>query len=354
MAASLRSNCLRALRIAASPLRAPGRNTVTRDFHASSVALARQSRRGVRATVPKTRPSADVDADHGDDDDDDDDVGDERKEATFFTKEEIEANPELLEKLAADGDDVDDMDDETREFVKEVEELFALEAKDFGRRLDSLEVGDSLDSDDDEEDADAEEIDRANKIPKQDADAEEIDRANKIPKRRLLRVLEEFDAHKPRTGKNAESMPVPKTKMMAPLEKKEKKVDPERISHRQERVEMTVMDFVQRLLLDDADATESDVFAHIVDASVSPDLRRVVLFWEPARRNSTNQTIAKRKVEGVQNRLEKRERWVRSSVTRHLNLKYSPIIQFKRRKTDKKEEAMRMFDNEMAWLERFK
>ncbi|KAJ0389546.1 hypothetical protein P43SY_010728 [Pythium insidiosum] len=103
-------------------------------------------------------------------------------------------------------------------------------------------------------------------------------------------------------------MPVPKTKMMAPLEKKEKKVDPERISHRQERVEMTVMDFVQRLLLDDADATESDVFAHIVDASVSPDLRRVVLFWEPARRNSTNQTIAKRKVEGVQNRLEKRER----------------------------------------------
>ncbi|GLD93218.1 hypothetical protein PINS_up001810 [Pythium insidiosum] len=241
-------------------------------------------------------------------------------------------------KLAVSNDDDDEMDDETREFVKEVEELFTLEAKDFGRRLDTLEVGGSLEEDGDDD----------------DDSAEEIDRANKIPKRRLLRVLEEFDAHKPRTGKNAESMPVPKTKIMAPLEKKEKKIDPERISHRQERVEMTVMNFVQQLLLDDADATETDVFAHLVEASVSPDLRRVVLFWEPARRNSTNQTIAKRKVEGVSNRLEKRERWIRTSVTRHLNLKYSPIIQFKRRKTDKKVEAMQMFDKEMAWLERFK
>lgn len=54
---------------------------------------------------------------------------------------------------------------------------------------------------------------------------------------------------------------------------------------------------------------------------MAPDLRRVVLFWEPVRVNSTNQTISKRKVAGIKSRLERQEKWVRMQVTRHLNLK---------------------------------
>lgn len=56
-------------------------------------------------------------------------------------------------------------------------------------------------------------------------------------------------------------------------------------------------------------------------ASVAPDLRRVVLYWEPQRLNSENQTISKRKVAGIERRLQTQERWIRAQVTRHLNLK---------------------------------
>lgn len=59
----------------------------------------------------------------------------------------------------------------------------------------------------------------------------------------------------------------------------------------------------------------------IPQASVAPDLRRVVLFWEPLRLNSDNQTISKRKVAGIERRLQSQERWIRAQVTRHLNLK---------------------------------
>lgn len=188
-----------------------------------------------------------------------------------------------------------------------------------------------------------------------DKEEEDFDRAERIPKKRLLRVLDEFDSRKARVGKNAESMPIPKTKATAPLEKKTKKIDPERISHRQERVEESVSEFVQNLLLEDCAMTEADVFPHIVDSSASPDLRRIVLYWEAARRNSvTNQAIAKKKIEGVQKRLGKLERWIRMSVARHLNLKYSPIIQFKRHKEDEQDKIREVFDQEMAWLERFK
>ncbi|POM79747.1 Hypothetical protein PHPALM_2510, partial [Phytophthora palmivora] len=56
-------------------------------------------------------------------------------------------------------------------------------------------------------------------------------------------------------------------------------------------------------------------------ANVSPDLRRVVLFWEPVRLNSDNQKIAKKRVEAVKNRLQRQEGWIRRNVTQHLNLK---------------------------------
>lgn len=113
-----------------------------------------------------------------------------------------------------------------------------------------------------------------------------------------------------------------------------------------------------------------------MQASVAPDLRRVVLFWEPQRLNSENQTISKRKVAGIERRLQSQERWIRMQVTRHLNLKvwcflfsmrypnlfvhscmrvlqYSPNVQFKKRKSAKSDEARAAFDKEMDWLNRF-
>jgi hypothetical protein len=61
-------------------------------------------------------------------------------------------------------------------------------------------------------------------------------------------------------------------------------------------------------------------------ATVSPDLRRIVLFWEPMRMNSENQKIGKKKVEAVKNRLQRQERWVRRNVTQHLNLKVRSLF----------------------------
>lgn len=47
-----------------------------------------------------------------------------------------------------------------------------------------------------------------------------------------------------------------------------KKTDPERVSHRQERVELSVSEFVQNLLLEDSDMTESTVYAQIVEVYI--------------------------------------------------------------------------------------
>lgn len=108
-----------------------------------------------------------------------------------------------------------------------------------------------------------------------------------------------------------------------------------------------MVDFVQKLLLQESDSNATDVVANIAEvlsqtcylschvydvnisnsttmlnqASVAPDLRRVVLYWEPQRLNSENQTISKRKVAGIERRLQSQERWIRAQVTRHLNLK---------------------------------
>ena len=137
---------------------------------------------------------------------------------------------------------------------------------------------------------------------------------------------------------------------MSPLEKKPRLPKAERITYRQESVGIAVLEFVQNLLVEDADVSGADIVPTIVEvnyhgivvarggwkhsvftsdylfaprpqANVSPDLRRVVLHWEPVRLNSENQTIGKKKVESVKNRLQRQERWVRRNVTQHLNLK---------------------------------
>ncbi|TMW63155.1 hypothetical protein Poli38472_002096 [Pythium oligandrum] len=345
MAARLGTHLLRS---SVTALVAQQRQQHVRTFHASTAVLARQARRGGGRTS-RSKAAAMVDSleDFGDDEDED---GKPVKTARFFTQGEFDENPDLANEVVVDDDDDDDDDDdeETKEFLKGVDEMFTLDPNDFGRRLERMDVGEDGsrravygETEEDTFEADEEE-------------EEEIDRAERIPKKRLLKVLDEFDAMKPRSSKNNESIGIPKTKILAPLEKK-KKMDPERISHRQERVELSVLEFVQDLLVEDADMLETDVFPHLVEASVAPDLRRVVLYWEPVRRNSANQeVIAKRKTEGVKKRLEKIERWVRMSVTRHLNLKYSPIVQFKLRKNSNSEERRSLFDREMAWLDRFK
>lgn len=115
---------------------------------------------------------------------------------------------------------------------------------------------------------------------------------------------------------------------------------------------IAVLEFVQNLLVGYADLAGADIVPSFVEANVSPDLRRIVLFWEPVRLNSGDQKIGKKKVDAVKNRLQRQERWVRRNVTQHLNLKYSPVVQFKQQKEAKDEEAQTLFENEMKWLDR--
>lgn len=55
------------------------------------------------------------------------------------------------------------------------------------------------------------------------------------------------------------------TKLATPLEKNTKKHNAEKASYRQARVELTVLDFVQNLLLEDSDTTGIDVIPSFVD-----------------------------------------------------------------------------------------
>ncbi|GAB9470610.1 hypothetical protein Gpo141_00007851 [Globisporangium polare] len=340
----------------AAPVRLHRHQQQQRAFHASGVALARKSKRSgpvTPSTVKKTQAvfgEAEVDED------------DEKEIEEWFNQMQQQggkktARQQQQEKfgaLANDDDSDDDSDDEdvndkeTEEFLSEVDDLFTLEPEEFERKMetyDKRQANARRDFDDDEEDDDSlEDTDEADEI--------EIDRATeRISKKKLLKVLD--DLQPGGGGKNAESMTPPKTKNSAPLEKKPKKINVDRISYRQERVELSVVDFVQNLLLQDSDSNATDVVANIAEASVAPDLRRVVLFWEPQRLNSENQTISKRKVAGIERRLQSQERWIRAQVTRHLNLKYSPNVQFKQRKSAKSDEMRAAFDQEMDWLNRF-
>lgn len=246
---------------------------------------------------------------------------------------------ELIDDEADEHDDDEDPDEETEQFLDEAEELFHLSPSEFQKRMDTFDQRHAHDADDDEDEDGEDGIERA---------------TERIPKKKLLKVLGELNPNTASTGKNAERMLNTnlKNKNMAPLEKKPKQPKAERVSHRQESVGIAVLEFVQNLLVEDADMSGVDIVPTIIEANVSPDLRRVVLFWEPLRLNSENQTISKKKVEAVKKRLQRQERWVRRNVTQHLNLKYSPVVQFKQQKEAKAEEARTLFEDEMKWLDR--
>lgn len=53
--------------------------------------------------------------------------------------------------------------------------------------------------------------------------------------------------------------------MAAPLEKKAKKVNADRVSYRQEKVELSVLHFVQDLLTQEDDSSASDVVVSLTD-----------------------------------------------------------------------------------------
>ncbi|KAH7476766.1 hypothetical protein PRIC1_002720 [Phytophthora ramorum] len=312
-----------------------------RSVHASAVVPARRNRRGSPSgTSSKPAPGF-----QGSQDDDEEfnkwfEAMQKQYPNTAQLQEDEEELPSTM-KLAEDEedehDDGEDPDEETEKFLDEAEELFRLNPAEFQKRMETFDQRHAHEDDGGDEDAD--EIDRA---------------TERIPKNKLLKVLGELRPNSAPTGKNAERMLNTnlKNKNMAPLEKKPKQPKAERVTYRQESVGIAVLEFVQNLLVEDADLSGADVIPTIVEANVSPDLRRVVLFWEPVRLNSENQTIGKKKILAVKNRLARQEGWIRRNVTQHLNLKYSPVVQFKQQKEAKDEEARTLFEDEMKWLDR--
>ncbi|KAG6613526.1 Ribosome-binding factor A [Phytophthora cinnamomi] len=311
-----------------------------RGLHASTAAPARRNRR----SSPSSSSSKRAATFQGDEDDDEEFTKwfeEMQKQypsnAQPQQEEELPETMELVDDGEDEHDDGEDPDEETEKFLDEAEELFRLSPSEFQKRMDTFDQR------------------HAHEIDEDDEEADDIDRATeRIPKTKLLKVLGELNPNNVPTGKNAERMPNPglKTKNSAPLEKKPKQPKAERVTYRQESVGIAVLEFVQNLLVEDADVSGADIIPTIVEANVSPDLRRVVLFWEPVRLNSENQKIGKKKIEAVKNRLQRQERWIRRSVTQHLNLKYSPVVQFKQQEEAKAEEARSLFEEEMKWLDR--
>ncbi|GMF14979.1 unnamed protein product [Phytophthora lilii] len=166
-------------------------------------------------------------------------------------EDELPDTMELVED-EDEHDDGEDPDEETEKFLDEAEELFHLTPNEFQKRMDSFDQRHAHENDDDEEDTD--EIDRA---------------TERIPKKKLLKVLGELNPNSAPTGKNAERMPNTKlkNKNMAPLEKKPKVPKAERVTYRQESVGIAVLEFVQNLLVEDADVSGADIVPTIVEVS---------------------------------------------------------------------------------------
>lgn len=116
--------------------------------------------------------------------------------------------------MAADFVDENDdtqKDEDFEKLLEPIDELFGLDPKAFGRRLASVgnEVPSGVQRKVFQKNADGvfeEEVHSDSEDEMDDESDLPIDRAERLPKRRLLKVLEDFDAAKPLTGKNAESM----------------------------------------------------------------------------------------------------------------------------------------------------
>ncbi|TDH70591.1 hypothetical protein CCR75_005000 [Bremia lactucae] len=305
---------------------------LNRGICASAVVSARHNRRGSPSRLCSGPPI------HGEGDENSDKeiakwFKDMQKQFPSSVPSQDEELPDLMELIDDEDDENDDdenPDKETEMFLDEAEELFSLSPTEFQKQMESYDQRYARESDDEDDDSEVE-IDRA---------------TERIPKKKLIKVLGELNASHFPTRKNAERLPnAILNKNSAPLEKKVKLQKAERVTYRQESVGIAVLEFVQNLLIEDADLSGADIVPRFVEANVSPDLRRIVLFWEPMRVNSENQKISKKKGEAVRNRLQRQERWVRRNVTQHLNLK------FKQQVEAKAEAARTLFEDEMKWLD---
>ncbi|KAL8000706.1 putative K domain-like, alpha/beta, ribosome-binding factor A domain superfamily [Plasmopara halstedii] len=318
-----------------------GTNLRWRYFHASVMVLARRNRKGspgrsssTPATIMQGGETNDTEFSHW--------YNETLKQ--YQSKVllppgmiELSNSMELYDDEEVDHDESDQHDEEAEKFLDEAEELFRLNPSDFQKRMDSYNQRHAHEDDDSDDDIDHK-VDRAKEL---------------IPKEKLAKVMRELNPNSTPTGKNAERMPStnPRKKNLVHLEKKEKPSRAERTTYRQESVGIAVLEYVQTLLVEDADLSGANIVPTFVEANVSPDLRKIVLFWEPVRLNSEDQIIGKKKAEALKNRLQRQERWVRRNVTQHLNLKYSPVIQFKEQKEAKAEKAQTLFEAEMKWLD---
>ncbi|RLN65661.1 hypothetical protein BBJ28_00001821 [Nothophytophthora sp. Chile5] len=168
--------------------------------------------------------------------------------------DEDDTLPSTMELEEDDEDEDEDMepDQEAEEFLDEAEELFSLDPAQFQKRMATYDKRHAHLPDDEDED--------------DEEDDEGIERATeRIPKKKLLKMLDDFNPNKAPTGKNAERMPLPKTKNQAPLEKKPKRGNPERVSYRQESVGVAVLEFVQNIFLENADASGTDIVPTFVE-----------------------------------------------------------------------------------------
>lgn len=101
---------------------------------------------------------------------------------------------------------------------------------------------------------------------------------------------------------------------------------------RQERFAQSIQEFVQQLLLTETDTCHPPFFLEIVKVDVAPDLRRARVHWSLNRFDETLSSRCK-ETKMMKTYLESITKWVRFKTTRHMQSKYSAVIEFKHAKT---------------------
>nr|CCA15632.1 conserved hypothetical protein [Albugo laibachii Nc14] len=233
-----------------------------------------------------------------------------------------------VNRISNRNEDVRNLDADSYQRMAEFTELFELSPKNFHKELRSNpRLLESWGQDSEEEDDDTPKEVLVWRERDEDEDSEEEESAQLIPRHKLIKLLKSTNTSEAQEGPKKA---VARSKLQVPLKKVQSEAQKERISHRQERVGFEVQNFVQERLLSDADATDYAIYPLVIENSASPDLRRVILHWTPARKNQANQQIAKRKADALERRLLQKTGLIRSLLARHLNLKYAPVIEFRR------------------------
>ncbi|CCI39747.1 unnamed protein product [Albugo candida] len=232
-------------------------------------------------------------------------------------------------QVTDDDGDIRNVDAEMYQRMAEFTNLFEMNTKDFHKELRSnprLLESWGEDHETDNNDSPREVLGWREADNEEELEEEE-ELAQLIPRHKLIKLLESSNKSETQNGVKKR---IARSKQQVPLIKVQSEGQRERVSHRQERVGFEVQNFIQERLLSDADATDYAIYPLVTENSASPDLRRVVLHWTPARKNQANQQIAKRKIDALERRLLQKTGLFRSLLARHLNLKYAPVLEFRR------------------------